>query len=450
MFASPRSSACPALSRIVAARDGGLCRVKLPGGVLLANQALAIADAVQAHASGLELTNRANLQIRGIETGHETAITEQLLAAGLGPQVRQLADTPQQQALVADDVRNLMLSPGAGRDAYALYDTEPLAQAMLARLQNEPEFAALSPKFSLLLDGGERLAELDHPHDIWFAAMEAADDGDACFALGLAGQPSTAPGSAQAAVRAGDVVALAHALLLAFIELAAADQKRMRELITTRDAHAVIEHAAAKAGVALRRDAAVRTWHRSAPDSARRYGSHAQRQAGLWHVGGQAPLGRINTATLRGLAALALDHAQGALRATPWQSVLVPDVPDVSVAHVENELRRLGFILDARAPLGRLIACAGSAGCNKGRADTKADALKLAQYLPVAMPETHLSGCERSCAAAHCAPRTLLAAAPGRYDLYQRMQGGASRFGLCIAKDLTIEEAARQLEACQR
>jgi precorrin-3B synthase len=367
-----------------------------------------------------------------------------LLAADLGPQVPRLADAPQ-QALVADDVRNLMLSPAAGRDAHALYDTEPLARAMLARLQNEPEFAALSPKFSVLLDGGERLAELEHPHDIWLAAMEAADDGDAWFALGLAGQPSTSPGSALAAVRACDAAALAHALLLAFIELAAADQKRMRDLLATHDAHAVIGHAAAKSGVALRRDAAVQAWHRPSPDPARRYGSHAQRQAGLWHVGGQAPLGRMDTAVLRGLAGLALDHAQGALRATPWQGVLVPDVPEASVPHVENELRCLGFVLDARAPLGRLVACAGSAGCGKGRADTKADALELAQRLPAAMPETHLSGCERSCAAARCAPRTLLAVAPGRYDLYQRMQDGASRFGLCIAKNLTIEEAARRL-----
>ncbi|KAB0643895.1 precorrin-3B synthase, partial [Burkholderia diffusa] len=41
--ASPavRPSACPGLVRVVAAADGGLCRIKLPGGRLDARQARA-------------------------------------------------------------------------------------------------------------------------------------------------------------------------------------------------------------------------------------------------------------------------------------------------------------------------------------------------------------------------------------------------------------------------
>jgi precorrin-3B synthase len=55
------------LWRIVAARDGGICRIKLPGGLLLADQAEAVADAAERFAGGvIEATNRANLQIRGI------------------------------------------------------------------------------------------------------------------------------------------------------------------------------------------------------------------------------------------------------------------------------------------------------------------------------------------------------------------------------------------------
>ncbi|KAB0634925.1 precorrin-3B synthase, partial [Burkholderia territorii] len=38
-----RPSACPGLVRVVAAADGGLCRIKLPGGRLDARQARAIA-----------------------------------------------------------------------------------------------------------------------------------------------------------------------------------------------------------------------------------------------------------------------------------------------------------------------------------------------------------------------------------------------------------------------
>lgn len=63
-----RPSACPGLLRIVPALDGGICRIKLPGGLISAPQALAVADAAERFAGGvIEATNRGNLQIRGIE-----------------------------------------------------------------------------------------------------------------------------------------------------------------------------------------------------------------------------------------------------------------------------------------------------------------------------------------------------------------------------------------------
>jgi precorrin-3B synthase len=97
--------------------------------------------------------------------------------------------------------------------------------------------------------------------------------------------------------------------------------------------------------------------------------------------------------------------------------------------------------------MARLIACAGSSGCAKSLADTKADALQLAERLP-ANVDVHLSGCARSCAAAHCAPYTLLAAAPGLYDLYRR--DGQPGFGQCVAHQLTIAQAADMLDHLSR
>ncbi|MBN3793332.1 precorrin-3B synthase, partial [Burkholderia sp. Ac-20353] len=86
--ASPavRPSACPGLVRVVPAADGGLCRIKLPGGRVDAAQARAIAAVARAHGSGvIEATNRANLQLRGIRDGEADALTRALLDAGLGP-----------------------------------------------------------------------------------------------------------------------------------------------------------------------------------------------------------------------------------------------------------------------------------------------------------------------------------------------------------------------------
>jgi sulfite reductase beta subunit-like hemoprotein len=271
-------------------------------------------------------------------------------------------------------------------------------------------------------------------------------------------------------VRAEDIVVLMRALLHTFLDLAAPEDTRMRDLLRSHDRVAVLELAATKAGVDLLRGPEIAAWRRAAADPSRRFGAYEQRQAGWWHVGAQPPLGRIDTAALRGLAELASQYGDGTLRSTPWQSVLMPNVGEQAVAQVADGLRSLGLVLDAGDPLARVIACAGSTGCEKASADTKADALALAKRLAAQsqVQQVHLSGCPRSCAAAHCAPYTLLAVAPARYDLYRRAQAmeveqaraarddaapsgepfgepSGERFGERIATSLTIEEAAERL-----
>ncbi|WP_271410462.1 precorrin-3B synthase [Pseudomonas sp. Q1-7] len=418
---SVRPSACPGLLRIVQARDGGICRIKLPCGRLGSSQARAVAAAATAYAAGvIETTNRSNLQIRGVKPGGEGALIGALLAAGLG------AGSPG-----ADDVRNLMVSPLAGLDGSALVDISPLAERILALLQDQTRFHALSPKFALLLDGGEAMAMLDHPHDLWLSAM---GDGDqALFAFGLAGCPPHAAGDAPAlaAVARDQVPALVEAVLALFLELATPEQTRMRHLLAQYPEGDLLLRLQQRLDVPL---LPAGDWCRPTPQPFAHLGTHAGR-----HVGGAPALGRLGAAQLQALAELADDLGDGSLRLTPWQSLLLPNArhPDA----VLRAMGRLGLATGASEPFARLVACTGSAGCTRGLADTKADALALAPRLP-ADAVVHLSGCPRSCAAAHVAPFTLLASGPGRYDLYQR--GGAG-FGRLLARDLSIQEAGERL-----
>lgn len=500
-----RPSACPGLLRIVAARDGGLCRIKLPGGALSAAQARAIADASVQHAAGaIEVTNRANLQVRGVRQGHDAALIEALIEAGLGPSGALVEAAPWQTdasikaepgptrtvtasvetgtsplptvtapvetgpsptrtmtapetahvdraayaaASLADDVRNVMISPAAGRDPFALFDTAPLCAESLALLQSEPRFAALSPKFAVLLDGGEKLARVDHPHDVWLAATQDADG--VRFVFGLAGCPPEAGSQhadhsgALAAVLPSQVCPLIRALLHTFLDLAAADATRMRHLLASHGTGTLLHHAQRYVDFPLLRDTSLADWRRHTPaDASLRLGAHAQSQPQTWHAGGQAPLGRLDAVTLHGLATLAQRHGDGTLRMTPWQSVLLRDIATHAVADVLTGLAELGLATAPAQAITRLIACTGSTGCARSLADTKADALRLAPRLPAGV-ELHLSGCPRSCAAAHCAPYTLLAVAPGAYDLYRR--DGPPGFGACVAQRLTIDEAADTL-----
>ncbi|SEJ15500.1 precorrin-3B synthase [Paraburkholderia diazotrophica] len=432
------------------ALDGGICRVKLARGELSAAQALAIADTIDEHACGIaDITNRANLQLRGVKRGHEEPLIAALLRAGLGP-----SGSQDNMHAFADDVRNVMVSPTAGRDAGAMIDTSAIADDILARLQSDKRFTALSPKFALLLDGGERLAMLDHPHDIWFSAARDPRRDDVLFAFGLAGCPPVAEkhAGAVAAVAASNVAALTYALVHTFLDLAAPEHTRMRDLLAVHSVERVLTHVESKTGIALLRDASIERWRRAPADPSLRLGAHRQRDERRSHVGGQPVLGRMNSATLRGLARLVKDNDGATLRMTPWQSVLLTDIDSAYIAATLQALEALGLACNARDPLTRVIACAGSTGCAKSLADAKADAMKLAAHLPAhANAQVHLSGCPRSCAAAHRAPYTLLAVAPGRYDLYHtRDPRDPTGFGRCLARGLTIDEAAGMLSHAAR
>lgn len=409
------------------ALDGGICRVKLPGGRLTSAQARAVAAAARTCASGvLELTNRSNLQLRGVRAECQGELVQALLAAGLGP-----------RRMEADDVRNLLLSPAAGRDRTALLDVRPLAAQLLDLLQDTAEFHRLSAKFAIQLDGGEALAMFDHPHDLWLSAVPG---GERRFAFGLAGCPRR---QALASVELAQVPQLVETLLRLFLELAG-ERTRMRELLAELPVADFLDRLQARLPFALAR--AVPALPLLETDGAP-LGVYVQAQPGRVMLLAGAPLGRLDAAQLDALADLAEREGSGELRLTPWQGVLLPDVPVIRLAAVADAMGGIGLLLDARAPLARLLACSGTSGCAKAHADTKADARRLAARLGQDGPaQVHLSGCPRSCAAAHVAPYTLLAQPGGQYHLYRRVSGQAG-FGRLLAPSLDIDQAGDWLAA---
>lgn len=429
------ASACPGLFRIVPARDGGICRLKIPLGQLSSDQARAIAAAAgQFGNGGIDVTNRANLQLRGISPTHEMPLIAALLEAGLGP------TRPE-----ADDIRNVMVSPTAGIDPAQKIDALPLARDLLDRLQSNDRYAALSPKFCIQVDGGESVAAVDHPHDIWLASI----DGER-LALGIAGCPPVEVDDAISFVvvdteQAGDVVAAALDL---FLEHAAgdADIKRMRNLLARMTREQFFDRLSQK--VALHRDVTVASWRRQTPAFLGHVGVRAQRQDGFVLVGAVPPLGRLSPGTLVQLADVADRHGDGSLRLTPWQSVLVPSIRRDNATGAVRGLEAAGFVCDPDRPLASIVACSGATGCASGMSDTKADAVRLAQALRSGdkLPGlVHFTGCAKSCASAGVADFTLLASAPGTYALYRKSAAGPDKFGQTIDGKVSVEQAGTYL-----
>ena len=315
-------------------------------------------------------------------------------------------------------------------------------QQLLQALETTPRLHQLSAKFAVQLDGGEALAMLEHPHDLWLSALQL--DGECWLAFGLAGCPAhDAPLGAVPLVQGHELVL---AVLNRFLDLARPEQARMRQLLAEYSPEAFV----AGLGLTIRRDPAVLQWRRTATAGSGYLGIYPQQQTGLSAVGAAAPLGRLNPSMLRGAAQLARERGDGSLRMTPWQSLLLPNIAQHHVAAVSNSLAQLGLLCCADEPLARLVACTGSSGCAKALAETKGDARVLATLLTRGAPASvHLSGCSRSCAMAHVAPATLLAQSPGHYDLYLR-DAVLPGFGSLRARNLTLKEAGALLDARSR
>src|SRR5438132_4309267 len=145
-------------------QDAFMLRLRLPGGILSAYQAKGLADIAERFGGGnIDITTRANLQIREIGAAHPldllTAIDELgLTSRGAG----------------ADNIRNLTGSPLAGIDPQELIDTRPLTRAVYHYILNHREPYGLPRKFNIPFDGGGRIGMLEDTNDIGFAAVRIA------------------------------------------------------------------------------------------------------------------------------------------------------------------------------------------------------------------------------------------------------------------------------------
>ncbi|MEV6867098.1 precorrin-3B synthase [Streptosporangium subroseum] len=384
-----RLDACPGALQIHAAADGGLARVRVPGGRLTASQLRELAGAASAYGSGvIELTSRANVQVRGL--GEGTAFANRMAAAGLLP------------SPTHERIRNVLASPLTGLDGGGLTDVTPLVAELDRRLCARPGLAALPGRFMFALDDGRGdvaglgadatilptgpdeaaviLAGADSglrvPLDaaVW-ALLAAAED----FLTELAAQEITAwrigeldDGPARIAARLRTRLAEGSPL---------PDHNLVRATARTHthpgEDQPLLDHDPAQ----------VTARTRISLTSAEPVDPLRLRPAGLGPVGvieqspaptgprvtlGVAvPLGRLTSAQAELLADVA---SLGEVRLTPWRGMVLPGLASDEVAGTAARLAEAGLVTDPASPWIGVTACTGRPGCAKSLADVQADA----------------------------------------------------------------------------
>ncbi|WP_369132521.1 precorrin-3B synthase [Modestobacter sp. I12A-02662] len=358
-----RPDACPGALQTHAAADGALARVRVPGGTLTAAQLRALAAATRELGDGhLELTSRANLQLRGLAAGAEAALGARLAGAGLLP------------SATHERVRNLLASTLSGRAPGGHLDVRPWVHALDTGLRADPALAGLPGRFLAALDDGRG---------------DVAGLGSDVGLLALApGTVALLLGGADSGLRARpeDAVALALDAARAFLAERAAQGGtawRLAELTDgpTRVAARLSGHVGRHGRVEV--PAAVPV----GPVGA------VTQLDGRTALVGVLRLGRLSAEQAELLAGLA-DEVQ----LTPWRTVVVPDLAEDAVDDAAVDLHRTGVVFDEASPWALVTACAGRPGCARSLADVRADvtAAIATGTLPGGVRQ-HWAGCERRC-----------------------------------------------------
>jgi len=129
---------CPGALRPMASGDGLLVRIKPWCGALTLPQAAGLADIAERLGNGqIDLTRRANLQIRGLAEADMAGLQDALDRLGL---LDRDAET--------EAARNMMVGPFAGAEARAL------AAELSHALSTDRRLSLLPAKFAWLVDGG--------------------------------------------------------------------------------------------------------------------------------------------------------------------------------------------------------------------------------------------------------------------------------------------------------
>ena len=167
---------CPDAWHPMRSGDGLLVRVKPRLARLTAEEVRGLAAAARRHGSGfIDLTSRANLQLRGVAEAHWPQLVRELIALGLVD-----ADAEREKR------RNLLLAP----DWQAGDDTHRIATALAARLDELP---ALPGKFGFAIDAGPAPVLAGEPGDLF---IERGMSGSLMVrAAGRAQGAALAPGS---------------------------------------------------------------------------------------------------------------------------------------------------------------------------------------------------------------------------------------------------------------
>jgi sulfite reductase (ferredoxin) len=378
-----------------------MVRIRIPNGLLTSQQLRAIAGLSQNHARGIaDLTVRQNIQLHWVTIESLPEVLDGLWAVGLNT-----------TGACGDVTRNITGCPVAGVDAHEICDASQLALEANRLLAGNPDFYNLPRKFKISITGCRVWCTYPEINDVGLTAIPRTLNGkpEVGFSLRVAGGLSTEPHLAtrlNAFVRWNQVPQVVEGIAELFRDSDQLREHRERARLkflflkhgwTSEDFQKELERR-----IGFRLDPAV---EEHPPDDVYRdhIGIYPQKQVGYSYVGASVLRGRISAEQLRASADLADRFANGQLRTTNMQNLLVVNVPSLNAASLAKEFDSIGLRVGGSPFWRGAVACSGTEFCKLAITETKGFTRWLVEELDERLPgfdqhlKLHVTGCPNSC-----------------------------------------------------
>jgi precorrin-3B synthase len=385
--------------------DGLLVRVRPRVGAFSVSSLYAISAIAARFGSGdIDLTNRANLQIRGVSDESYEGVLGALDAAGL------LDFSAEIEA-----VRNVVVDPLSGLDPERS-DVRGLAAALEEKFVHDRRLWTLPGKFGFSISGSAEPRIAGRSTDI----MISAGEGHTLIAL------DGAPGLACEVARV-DAVDAAHHLALAFLEVMASDDsvRRMRDAVFRLGAITLF----AMAGMGTPRRSSENR------DESPPIG-FVRRDNSVLGVGIGFPFGRGTARQLDALCEAAAKANSETVHMSPERALVFPVTNERSGTSILRCAEEAALITRRDDIRLAMDVCPGLPACRNASTDTRRDAQSFADTFngSLAGRSLHISGCEKGCARRESASLTLVGRG-GRYELIKDGRADSSLVRETIGAD---------------
>jgi sulfite reductase (ferredoxin) len=378
-----------------------MVRIRIPNGLLESDQLRAIASVSEKYGRGTaDLTVRQNIQLHWVTIEALPEVLDELWRAGLTT-----------MGSCGDDTRNITGCPLAGVDADEIFDASQLALEANQFFVGNADFYNLPRKFKICITGCHSWCAYPEINDVGLTAVTRKLRGqeEIGFSLRVGGGLSTDPHLAarlNAFVKQDQVIPVLRGIAEIFRESEVLrenrERARLKFLFLRQGWTAETFQQELERRLGFQLDPAV---EEHPPNDLYRdhVGIHAQKQTGLFYVGASVLRGRISSNQMRTAADLAQRFADGKLRTTNMQNLLIVNVPWANVDALSQSLDTIGLPVRGSSFWRGTVACSGSEYCKLAITETKSFSRWLVEELEDRLPgfeqhlKLHVTGCQNSC-----------------------------------------------------